>query len=135
MTNGQTKRGQNRSKGGQGATRRQSPTSPEGIKRLERDLKCVQLRKSRMHWHAITDQLNYAAPGNAYRAFMAVKATSPREAVDTARHIRNDRDEPINQRLAPKGVCSPPSTRHPATRHASPPPRRAYASTLATSHS
>lgn len=95
MTN-ETKRNEtkrNKSNGGQGATRHDSPTSPEAIERLERDLKNVQLRKSGLHWQAIADELGYSSPGHAYDRFMSVMQDYPREDIDTARNIIADRHE------------------------------------------
>jgi hypothetical protein len=82
-----------KSKGGQGATRHHSPTSPDAIERLERDLKNVQLRKTGMHWQAIADELGYSSPGHAHDRFMAVMQDYPREDIDTARNLIADRHE------------------------------------------
>lgn len=96
----QSKRGQ--SKGGQGATRSQSPTSPEAIARLERDLKCVRLRSANVSWQGIADQLGYADPGHAHQRFMHVMRTYPREDIDTWRNLISDRHEAILRTLWPK---------------------------------
>lgn len=68
-----------------------SPSTPEAIERLERDLKCVQLRRSNMEWDAIAKQLGYADPGHAYQRFMAVMKSYPREDVDSAREVELQR--------------------------------------------
>lgn len=82
-----------------GATKRQSPTSPEGIARTERNLKCVQLRKAGVDWQTIADQLGYASPGHAYNQFMRVMRDYPREDVETVREVIYDRYEAIVRAL------------------------------------
>lgn len=79
-------------------------TSPAAIERLDRDLKCVELRKAGATWQAIADTLGYAGTGNAYRAFMAVMNAYPRETVDTCRDILNARYETMVRSLWPKVV-------------------------------
>lgn len=68
-----------------------SPSTPAAIDRLERDLKCVQLRRANMEWDAIAKQLGYASPGHAYQRFMAVMKAYPREDVDSAREVELQR--------------------------------------------
>lgn len=84
---------------GQGRTRTQSPTSPEGIARHERDLKNVQLRKAGVDWQTIADQLGYSSPGHAYNQFMRVMRDYPREDVETVREVIYDRYEAIVRAL------------------------------------
>jgi hypothetical protein len=68
-----------------------SPTSPAAIERLERDLKCVEMRRAGVGWDAIAKQLGYADPGHAYAQFMAVMKAYPREKVEQARDVELDR--------------------------------------------
>ena len=68
-----------------------SPSTPAAIERLERDLKCVQLRRANMEWDAIAQQLGYSDAGHAYRRFMAVMKAYPREDVDSAREVELQR--------------------------------------------
>jgi hypothetical protein len=84
-----------------GATRSQSPTSPEAIARRARDLKCVQLRSANVGWQVIADQLGYASPGHAYDSFMLVMKEFPREDVDTWRNMISDRHEQALRALWP----------------------------------
>jgi hypothetical protein len=73
---------------GKGATVK---TSPAAIERHDRDLKCVELRKSGMHWQAIADELDYSSPGHAYDRFQVVMRDYPREDVETWRNTICDR--------------------------------------------
>lgn len=96
MTN-QTKRSQG--KGGQGATRRNSPTSPTAIARRERDLRCVNLRRAGMAWQDIATQLGYSDPGHAYQRFMVIMKDYPREDVETARDVEADRYDQLQRAI------------------------------------
>lgn len=73
---------------GKGATIK---TSPAAIERHDRDLKCVELRKSGMHWQAIANELGYGSPGHAYDRFQVVMRDYPREDVETWRNTISDR--------------------------------------------
>lgn len=87
---------------GQGATRRNSPTSPEGIERRERDLQCVQRRKAGMERVDIAKELDYASPGHAYNRFMVIMHQYPREDVETVREIISSRYDTVIRVLTPK---------------------------------
>ncbi|MGH3780599.1 MAG: hypothetical protein ACRDRO_08190 [Pseudonocardiaceae bacterium] len=93
-----------RKAGGQGATRGHSQTSPEAIERLERDKKCVQLRRAGVHWDTIADQLSYSSPGHAHDRFMALMREYPREDVETTRELIAGRLEVVIRTLTPKVV-------------------------------
>lgn len=68
-------------------------STPSAIATRERDLKCVQLRKTGLHWQHIADELGYSSPGHAYNGFTRVMKDYPREDVETARNVLADRHE------------------------------------------
>lgn len=66
-------------------------TDAAAIERLERDLQCVELRRSGVGWDAIARQLGYSSPARAYERFMVVMRDFPREKVEQARAVELDR--------------------------------------------
>jgi hypothetical protein len=94
MVESQPKRRQNG--GGQGATRKTTPTA---LARRERDLRAVKLRGAGLGWQEIADQLSYADPGHAYRAFMKIMKEYPREDVETARETEADRYDSLQRAI------------------------------------
>jgi len=82
--------------------KRHSPTTPEAIARLERDMECVRLRRANVGWDAIAKQLGYCDPGHAYKQFMSFMKSYPREDVDDAREVEAQRYDQLLEVLWPQ---------------------------------
>lgn len=79
--------------GGRGATRSQSKTSPEAIARLERDTKCVELRKAGLTFQEIAQRLGHASAGHARDRFLVMLREFPSETVEETRRLLRERYE------------------------------------------
>jgi len=77
-------------------------TKPADVERMERDLRCVELRKAGLTWQAIADRLGYASAGHAYTRFMVVMKEWPREDIETTRNLISDRYEAMLRALWPE---------------------------------
>lgn len=89
---------------GQGATRRRSATSPEGINTRERDHQGLQLRRAGVGWDAIAQQLKYSSAGHAYNQVTKLMREYPREDVEEYRDLLIDRLELVIRALTPKVI-------------------------------
>lgn len=87
--------------GGQGATRSQSKTSPEAIARLERDTKCVELRKAGLTFQEIAQRLGYASAGHARDRFLVMLREFPSETVEETRRLLRERYESMLRAIWP----------------------------------
>jgi hypothetical protein len=88
------------------------PTSPEAMARLERDTKCMELRRAGLQWDAIAKQLGYSSPGHAHDRFMVLMKEYPREAVDEAREVELHRYDQLQDAIWAQCVNSDEKNQH-----------------------
>lgn len=74
-------------------------TSPDDIRRWNRDLECVQMRLKSYDWDTIVEKLGYASRGHAHDRFIAMIKEYPREDVETMRDQEIDRLDVVANEL------------------------------------